>query len=266
MNLRHRTHHPSERDLAALADGSLPAGRRAGIERAVAASPELQADVAAQRRALEAIRDVAGEEAPAALRARVTLARPPRRRRPVSGLAMRGRAVTAVAASGLAAVFAAVAVLAVGTTGGLTVAQASEVAARPVQMPAPKPGEESAALPGLRAAGLPYPYWQDAFGYRAVGVRHDRLDGRLATTVFYARGGANVAYTIVAGAPLPAGETTRGTVLQGVSLRALTAHGRTVVTWVRAGHTCVLTGDGATVSTLLRLASWRHGGEVPYRG
>jgi hypothetical protein len=38
------------------------------------------------------------------------------------------------------------------------------------------------------------------------------------------------------------------------------------VTWVRSGHTCVLTGQGATLPTLLSLASWRHGGEVPYTG
>ena len=261
MRLRHRTYHPSERDLAALADGSLPAGRRARVEEAVAASPQLQADIAAQRRVLAAIHDTASEQAPAALRARVSLARPPRRR-----AVMRARPVTAVAAAGLAAVSAAVAVLAVGTSGGLTVAQASEVAARPVQAPAPKPGRDSAALPGLRAAGLSYPYWHDAFGYRATGVRYDRLGNRLATTVFYARGDARVAYTIVAGPALPAGQTTNSTVRDGVSLWSLSAHGRMVVTWVRSGHTCVLTGQGATLPTLLSLASWRHGGEVPYTG
>lgn len=257
MNFRRRTNRPTERDLAALADGSLPAARRGQVERAVDASPALQADIAAQRRVLNAVRDAASESAPAALRARVAFAAQPRRR-------SARRPVTAVTATALGGVIAAVAVLAVGSTGGTTVAQASVVAARPAQVPAPAPPTDSAALPRLRAAGLPYPYWDDAFGYRAVGVRYDRISGRLATTVFYARGGARVAYTIVAGAALPAGEPTSSTVINGVRLRTLSAHGRTVVTWVRAGHTCVLVGSRTTSDTLLRLASWRHGGEVPY--
>ena len=151
-----------------------------------------------------------------------------------------------------------------GTSGGLTVAQASVVAARPVQAPAPKPDEDSAALPGVRAAGLPFPYWHDAFGYRAVGVRYDDLGDQSATTVFYDRGGSRIAYTILTGSPVPAGQATQTTVRDGVLLRSLDAHGRAVVTWVRAGHTCVLTGDRAALNTMLRLASWRHGGELPY--
>jgi hypothetical protein len=258
MNFRRRTNRPTERDLAAFADGTLPAARRAQVERAVAASPDLQADIADQRRVLHAVRDAASEGAPAALRARIAFAgRPPRR-------SSRRRPVTAVTATALGGVIAAVAVLAGGSTGGTTVAQASLVAVRPAQAPAPAPPADNAALPRLQAAGLPYPYWDDAFGYRAVGVRYDRIGGRLATTVFYARGGARVAYTIVDGAALPAGEPTRATVIGGVRLRTLSAHGRTVVTWVRAGHTCVLVGSGTRSDTLLRLASWRHGGEVRY--
>jgi hypothetical protein len=264
MNFRHRRHRPTESDLAALADRSLPASRRAGIERAVAASAELQADVAAQRRTLEAVHGVGAEPAPAALRARLELAHPPRRGRAARGRRGRARALTAVAASGLAAILVAAALLAVGTGGGLTVADASAVAVRPAQAPAPRPAGDGPALPGLRAAGLAFPYWHDAFGYRAVGVRRDRLAGREATTVFYVRAGARVAYTIVSGAPLPPGPATMETVRGGVWLRSLSAHGRTVVTWVRAGHSCVLTGDATTLPTLLRLASWRHGGELPY--
>jgi anti-sigma factor RsiW len=64
---------PSERDLAALADGSLaPGARRARVERAVAASPELQALVRDQRRAIESVRSAAAAtRASEALRARV---------------------------------------------------------------------------------------------------------------------------------------------------------------------------------------------------
>lgn len=272
MNFRRRTTHPTERDLAGLADGTLSPARRAQVGQAVAVSPELQADIAAQKRVLSAIHNVASERAPEALRARVAAAgqtgRRPKdgraatvRRRP---LAVRPRAVTAVTATALGAVVAAVAVLAGGGAGGATVAQASVIATRPAQVAPPAPGAESVALPRLRAAGLPYPYWEDAFGYRATGVRYDRLDGHSATTVFYARGGARVAYTILDGALLPTGAPARSTVRDGVVLRSLSADGRTVVTWVRAGHTCVLTGQGASSGTLLRLASWRHGGQVRY--
>ena len=74
--IRH-PHQPTERELAGLADGSLPASKRVRVERAVAASPELQGIVAAQRRALVAIDDAATERAPAALRARLELLRGP---------------------------------------------------------------------------------------------------------------------------------------------------------------------------------------------
>jgi hypothetical protein len=146
------------------------------------------------------------------------------------------------------------------------VAQASVIAARPAQAaaPVPPPGVETGALPGLRAAGLPFPYWEDAFGLRATGVRYDRVGGQPATTVFYARGNDRIAYTIVAGSALPAGEPARSTVLAGVRFWTLSANGRAVVTWLRAGHSCVLSGSSAKLSSLLRLASWRHGGEVPY--
>ena len=69
---------PTERELAALADGSLAPERRAEVERLVAASPELQAVLAEQRRAVQAIqrRD---EPAPSRLHARVEALRRERR-------------------------------------------------------------------------------------------------------------------------------------------------------------------------------------------
>ena len=59
-------------ELAALADGTLPAERRAELEARVAASSELVELLAEQQRAVTLIRDAADEvEAPAALRARI---------------------------------------------------------------------------------------------------------------------------------------------------------------------------------------------------
>src|SRR5438067_7120754 len=94
-----RRDRPSERDLAALADGSLAPARRARVERAVAASPELQAELDDQRVAVAAVRDLASERATAALRARVALAGPARRpARRIGALALAGSAAVAAAA------------------------------------------------------------------------------------------------------------------------------------------------------------------------
>lgn len=253
---------PTERDLAALADDSLPAARRVQVERAVADSPELQAIVASQRRALAAIDEAAGERAPVALRARLELLRGPRssgagaRRRlraPSFGL---GRVIPAAAVAAAAVV----AVLVVTLGGGLTaptVAQASVLSTRPAVAPAPGQAPHSATLTGLRAAGLPYPYWDDSFGFRAVGVRHDRLNGRPATTVFYERDGHRVGYTIVSGASLRVGAPAHHSVWNGVAVRTLVAHGMRVVTWMRHGHSCVLAGRHVPFPVLIKLASWR---------
>src|SRR4051812_48818945 len=124
--LRHPD-RPSERDLAALADGSLVGRRRAHVERAVAASPALRAELDAQRSSLAATRVLNAEHAPAALRARVALARPPRRR------AHRLR-TSAIAA---AAVVMAVAALTFAgrPTGPPSATDVAELAARPPATP-----------------------------------------------------------------------------------------------------------------------------------
>jgi len=92
-------HEAEIAELAALADGSLPPGRRAALEARVAASSELAALLGEQQRAV-ALAQVAtnGVEAPPALRARIEAkraARPMRvSRRPV----LVGAAATAVLA------------------------------------------------------------------------------------------------------------------------------------------------------------------------
>lgn len=261
---------PTERDLAALADGSLPASRRVRVERAVAESPELQAIVAAERRALSAIAQAGGEPAPAALRARLELLQHPdlRTRAPVfapaSGRAPRlGRwlpvGALAAAAAGIAIVFALS-----GGPSAPTVAQAALLANRTPSAPAPAQRGNQPLLAKVEAAGLPFPYWQDRFGFRAVGVRRDRLDGRAATTVFYRRGNASLAYTIVGGPALAAGARSWSTVRHGTWVKSLTAGGMRVVSWLRHDHSCVLVGRGVSERTLVSLASWRGDGGIPY--
>ena len=253
ISLRHK--QPSERDLAALADGALPVRRRAKVERAVGSSPQLQADVAAERRALAAIRGAAGERAPVALRARLELARDPdpRWRLP--------RFMTATAATAAVAVAAFAAALAVtiggGTTGSPTVAEAAGLGTRAPVTAAAATSNDDGVLPGVNAVGISFPDWGASFGFEAVGVRRDHLGGRLATTVFYARGDRRIAYTVMSGAPLPAGAPVRESVRNGVSIGTFLTNGRVVVTWVRNGHTCVLSGPGTPSALLSRLAAWK---------
>ncbi len=253
---------PTEQDLAALADGSLPAARRVKVERAVAASPELQATVAAQRRALAAIDAAAGEQAPAALRARLELLRGPRRRR-------RGTwaSLPRLVPAGAVAIAAVVAVLVLTLGGGVsapTVAQAAVLGTRSATAPAPAQHGATPTLAHLTAAGLPFPYWDDRFGFSAVGVRHDRFDGRPATTVFYRSRGQRVAYTIVSGPPLRFGARTHRSVWNGIAMWTLEAHGMRVATWLRRGHSCVLSGQHVSFYVLNSLGSWRGGGKIPY--
>jgi anti-sigma factor RsiW len=69
MNRRRRPcERPAERDIASLADGRLAPERRERVERAVAASAELQAALRDQRLAIAAVRATAEEPTPVALR------------------------------------------------------------------------------------------------------------------------------------------------------------------------------------------------------
>src|SRR5689334_20516753 len=89
-------------ELAALADGTLPADRRRPLEARIAGSPELQALLDRQHKALAATREVASEPVPdtleAALRDRVRgTDRTRRRARLVPGLALGGAMAAATA-------------------------------------------------------------------------------------------------------------------------------------------------------------------------
>jgi hypothetical protein len=242
---------PSKRDLVALADGSLSAGRRARTERAVAASPELAAQVSDQRRALRAIRTLGSEPVPGPLRARLELASAPRfpaaRRlhRLVAGAV--GGAVAAVA-------LAAAAVLALGgtTSGTPSVAAAATLGTRVAV------SSTGATVPGVTAAGIAFPDWSHKFGLNAAGARRDTVDGRLATTVFYVGSGGRIAYTIVSGSPIRAGTATSAAVWNGVQLHSFSTSARAVVTWVRDGHTCIVSGRRSLLGTLMGLASWNE--------
>ena len=243
-------------ELARLADGTLPPGRRAALEARVAGSPELQALLAEQQRVREAIAGVA-TPAPAALRARIQTLRPDRGRR--ARFAIAGALATAAAALVLALA------LPSGSPAGPSLSQAATLSALPATAAAPGNYDGTDSLLNIAIGGVRFPEWANAFGWKASGVRTDEIDGRQATTVFYDKAGRRIGYTIVDGDALdvPGGATPAQR--NGLELHTLTADGRTVVTWERMGHTCILSGDGVAAARMIELAAWTAGGSVPYK-
>jgi len=163
---------------------------------------------------------------------------------------------------GAAAVVAAVAVVLVlvltgGGTQSLTLRQTQALTLRAATMAAPA---HSASHPTQLAAavdGVAFPYWEDHFGWRSTGSRVDHIGGRSITTVFYTNGrGRRVGYAIVAGTPPPA--VSGGTIAwnDGTPYRLMRANGSQLVTWMRDGHLCVVSGRDMNGAALLRLASW----------
>jgi anti-sigma factor RsiW len=237
-------------ELAALADGTLPADRRAAVEARVAASPDLQKLVEQQRLALRATGALAGEEVPESLRAAVEA-----RSRALGARRERSRRLAPRLA--LAAVVAAAAVIAgvvlSGGPGAPTVADAARLATQPSTAPPPAASSETRLALGVE--GVAFPDFARTYGWRALGVRHARIDGREATVVFYGKNGRRLGYVIVAGSGLARPSGAPAAFVRRTEYQTLRLDGRLVVTWRRGGHTCVLSGP-ATRAELLKLASW----------
>jgi hypothetical protein len=163
----------------------------------------------------------------------------------------------ALAAALAAAALALALLLPGGTPGSPSVSQAAQLALRGPSGPAPAvdPGDPRVKL-AQRIQGLYFPNWSGTLGWRPAGVRSDRLGGRPAVTVYYQRGAMSVAYTII-GAPALARPSAPFTHLGGFALQTLSLGGRTVVTWRRAGHTCVISASGVPTRVLEKLADWR---------
>jgi len=181
-----------------------------------------------------------------------------------------GRPLLAGAVGSLAAMIVAL-VLLLGSDGGAsapTVLQASALAQRPATQSAPG---ESTSAPGrlaISAAGIPYPYWGARFGWHAVGARTDTIGGRTVTTVFYSSSSLGavrriaptaerIGYAIVGGPALAVPTAGHTATWHGVPFQVLRSGEATVVTWRRAGHTCILIGSGVSAHTLLTLANWQ---------
>jgi anti-sigma factor RsiW len=238
-------------DLSALADGSLDPSRRQTVEQWIAGSPHLRILYERERAAVEMLHSAATERAPARLRMYVGSQRASRatRERWKPGY---GALAAALAAAALALAL----LLPGGTPGSPSVSQAARLALRGPSGPAPAvdPGDPGTKL-AQRIQGLYFPNWSPTLGWQPVGVRSDRLGGRPAVTVYYRRGAMSVAYTII-GTPALARPSVPLTHLGGFALQRLSLRGRTVVTWRRAGRTCVISASGVSTRVLEQLADW----------
>jgi hypothetical protein len=244
-------------DLSALADGSLAPDRRDEVQARIAASPELSALYANERRVVELLGEPANRPpAPASLKARIDAERPSTASRRRRSAAYGGALAGALAVLVLALVL----LIPSGGPGGPSVSEAAALAARGVSAAAPAPDPSA---PGVKLSrnieDVYFPNWAARFGWTAVGQRVDYVGGRRAVTVFYDWKGKRIAYTIVA-APALGQPSAPLTQLNGTTLRTFTMNGRYVVTWRRAGHTCVLSGDGVPVAVLQTLAAWQAPG------
>jgi anti-sigma factor RsiW len=244
----------SDRELAelcALADGTLPAERRAEVEARVAASAELQDVLEQQRRAVLATRPLAAEDVPESLRLTVEA-----QRDALGKSRSRGRRfVPRIALAGAVAVAAAVvaAVVLSGGPGSPTVADAASLATKPPTEPAPGSVGETRLAVGVE--GISFPDLARFYGWRPLGVRHGEVSGRDAIVVVYGKGQRRIGYVIVGGAGLPRPADAQSTVIRGVEYQTLRLNDMLAVTWQRGGHTCVLIGQ-APRAELLTLASW----------
>jgi hypothetical protein len=111
----------------------------------------------------------------------------------------------------------------------------------------------------LRASvdGVAFPDWGERFGWHRTGARRDTIDGRFTRTVFYEHMGHRIAYTIVAGPPASVPGGARVAVRNGMRVALRRDGDRTIATFERDGHTCVLAGHVLHESTLVELATWR---------
>jgi hypothetical protein len=261
-------------ELAALADGTLPAQRREQLLALLADSAELTAELESQRRAVAIVHSLESVEAPSLLHrsietmttgadqpasARSIGARSVGTRRRQRSLQLLPRFAAAVALVAVAAVALTVALTTGGGTSAPTVLQASSLGLLSATQAAPSESPHNHRLLSASAAGIHYPYWGGSLGWRAAGARSDRLGGHAVTTVFYTNSHSQwIGYSIVSGSALPI--PTASTVLHrhGVSFNVVSRADPTILTWREAGHTCILTARGVSARTLVHLAAWKR--------
>jgi hypothetical protein len=207
---------------------------------------------------------VAQTRAPLALRERIEA---DRQRASARGLgARRGRlGRLLLPAAGLAIAVVAALVIALSGGGGPSVLATAALAARGPVLPAPAEDRGNPALLKASVDGVPFPYWSD-LQWKAVGARDDEIEDRTAKTVYYESAtGVRAAYTILGGDWVDPPSNAMKRRQNGIELWVTTHSGQRIVTWARAGHTCVLSAPaGVPEGRLLALASWKGKGNVPF--
>jgi hypothetical protein len=159
-------------------------------------------------------------------------------------------------------VAAAVVVLFLALSGQPTVQSALAAATRPPQAGALADPAQPKLLRD-RVDGVRFPNYAAKFGWRAVGVRTDDLDGRtMRTSSTSAR--ARGSRTRSSPATRSINPRARAVGREGVTLRGFSGDGRNAVTWKRGGHTCVLSGAGVGTDALLELAAWHGLGAIAF--
>lgn len=244
-------------ELSALADGSIDPKRAPVVRELIAKSSDLTRRYERELQAVAALRELREDRAPLGLRLALDARQAPTPRRRT-----RVWPAGALAATVAAAVALLVLLLPGGSPGAPSVSQAAALALRgsDLRPPALDPVHRTKLMQDVQQ--VYFPNW-GLIGWRASGRRVDRFAGRLAVTVYYTDTwlARRVAYTILETPALP-WPTPRTTSLDGIELQSLLSHGRQVITWRRAGHTCVLSGEGMSVAELAKLARW----EVPGSG
>jgi hypothetical protein len=204
---------------------------------------------------------VAQTSAPLALRERIERdrerGRPGVLRRRWFGLAASFAAVAAAAAAAL--------VISLGGASAPSVLATVQLAGGGPALPAPKHDTANRALLQTKIEGLPFPNW-DHFRWRASGARHDEIEGRRATTVYYENPlGARAAYTILGGSPIKPPKDAMAVDVRGQTYYLMDAGSKRIVVWYRDGHTCVMSAPKTVADEkLLDLAAWDDGGNVPF--
>lgn len=250
-----------EEELAALADGTLPAARQQAVLQAIEADPALAAAFAAQQRAVDAVRLANTHiEAPHSLRVRVSelsvSAPAPARRRLTSWVA--AMMFTGAAVVTAAAVFGVLR----DKPSTLTFADTASLAGQPSFRNKPVTGGPK--ILAIDAEGVAFPDYAAKFGWEAIGSRVDTVAGRTVTTVTYRKDGVMFGYAIVSGAPLPVPDGGRVVTQEGTPITVVNVAGGSVVTWQRKGHTCVIVGDRVPEATLVELAGWKGKGAIDF--
>jgi hypothetical protein len=235
--------------LAALADGTLPPGRRAAVEERVARSPQATELLQAQRRAVAAVRSFSPATPPGLARRLQPAAVPRRRVRSPAGPAFAATCVLLALAVALTA------------DRGLTVASLAELSSRPALESAGGKGDRDGLL-RRSFAGVTFPDWEESQSWRAIGARRDIVEGRATDTVYYRHTHHTIGYTVLSGPSLGLPRLGQRVRRDGLTVQLYRDGAATVAVFEREGRTCVLAGVVHRPETLVRLATWQGDGAL----